>query len=336
MTTIAALTPAPVDLMDPSTHKPRFGTYIGGLPIVDFAAMGTPLLTRIVHEKRWIYVILASDDVIFCAAVVRLGYAANAFAFAIDRATGRHIVNMTAAGPALVASVSKRSGEGALGLFQMGSKLISISRDWGSSDYVVEVRDHGVKLDARLSTTNAPRPISVVASLKGDLFSTTEKGALLEVEGSLLAAGKRYDLKGAWGGYDYTAGLLERRTAWKWAFGLGKSSQGKPIAYNLTEGFVGERECVAWVDGDVIRLPAARFEFDSNNAMKPWQIRTSGACDVDFTPAYVHFEQRNVIVVQSTFKQVAGAFRGKLVLPNSETIEFDKLAGVTEDQDTIW
>jgi hypothetical protein len=334
---MTTLTAAPAELIDPSTHKPRFGTYVGGLPTVDFTAAGASLLQRFKSEKRWMYVILASDELVFCTAVIRLGYASNAFAFAIDRATGKPIADMTAKGPAFLASVSERASEGARARFSLGSKSVSIERPWGSKDYSVEVRGHGLKLDARLSTANAPQPISVIAALRGDFFSTTEKGALLEVEGSLLAAGKRYDLKGAYAGYDYTAGLLERRTAWKWAFALGKCSAGKPLAYNLTEGFVGERECVAWADGDVHHLSAARFTFDPKRMMQPWQIRTdSGACDVDFDTAYLHSEEHNALVLQSSFKQIAGAFRGKLVLPNDRTIAFEKLAGVTEDQDTLW
>lgn len=336
MTTNRALHAAPAELIDASTRKPRFGTYVGSLPPVDLAATGASLPEILTRGKRWMYVILASDEVICCAAVVRLGYASNAFAFAVDRTTGSPIADITAMGPAFIASVSDRAGEGCDAKFGLGPKQFSFDRPYGSKDYTVKVRGPRFRLDARLSTTNAPEPLAVVCELRGGRFSTTEKRALLDVEGTLIAGGKTYDLKGAFGGYDYTAGLLERRTAWKWGFGMGRSSDGRPLACNLTEGFVGQRECVAWIGKDVVPLGAVQFSFDRNDVVKPWKVRADrGVFDVDFDGTYLHEERHNLVVIQSSFQQIAGAFRGKLVLPN-ETVTFDKLVGVTEDQDTLW
>jgi len=336
MTTNRVLQPAPAELIDASTRKPRFGTYVGSLPPVDFAAVGASSPEILLRGKRWMYVIVASDEVVCCAAIVRLGYASNAFAFAVDRRTGKPVADITAMGPAFAASVSDRAGEGCDTAFGLGSKQFSFDRPPGSSDYAVRVRGPRFRLDARLSTTNAPEPLAVICEVPGGRFSTTEKRALLDVEGTLVAGGKQFDLKGAFGGYDYTAGLLARRTAWKWAFGMGRSSDGRPLAYNLTEGFVDQRECVAWRGKEVVPLGAVKFSFDPNDVVKPWNVRAkNGSFDVDFDGTYLHEERHNLIVIQSKFQQIAGAFRGKLVLPG-ETVMFDKLAGVTEDQDTLW
>jgi hypothetical protein len=334
MTTTLALEAAPAELIDLSTRKPRFGTYVGSLPRIDFAAAGAATFESIVRGKRWMYVIIVSDEVVFCSAIVRLGYAANANAFAVDRSTGKAIADMTAMGPSLVATVSEHAGEGFEARFGLGSKQFSVDRAYGRKDYSVKIQGPRFKLDARMSTANAPDPISVVCELSGGRFSTTEKRALLDVEGTLSADGKKYDLKGAFGGYDYTAGLLERRTAWKWAFGMGRSASGKPLAYNLTEGFVGQRECVAWHGKEVVPLGETRFSFDKRDVVKPWKIQT-GRGEVDFDATYLHEERHNLGVVRSSFQQIAGAFRGKLELPN-ETVAFEKIAGVTEDQDTLW
>ena len=45
------------------------------------------------------------------------------------------------------------------------------------------------------------------------------------------------------GAYDYTSGILQRRTAWRWAFAMGRDTSGAPIAMNLVEGFMGEPAC---------------------------------------------------------------------------------------------
>lgn len=331
---MSTLPAAPAELLHPHTRKPRFGTYVGSLPPVDFGPSGASLPTQITQGKRWLYVIIASEEVICCAAVVRTGYASNAFAFVVDRRNRKGIADMTAMGPTLTASVGRRAGEGAEARFGLGPKQITIDRPFGSKNYFVNIRGPRLKLEARLSTKNAPPPLSVICQLADKRFSTTEKGALLEVEGSLVAGSRKFDLKEAWGGYDYSAGLLERHTGWRWAFGMGRSSDGKPLAYNLTEGFVGERECVVWRDGAVSSLGAAHFSFDAQDAMQPWRVQTSNS-EVDFTPAYAHQERHELYLVRSRFLQVGGDFRGQIVMPN-ETVSFDKLAGVTEDQDTLW
>jgi hypothetical protein len=334
MTTPHALPAAPAELIDPATRKPRFGAYIGSLPAVNLDATGASLPAIVTQGKRWMYVIVVSDEVICCAAVVRMGYASNAFAFAIDRRERKVIADVTAMGPVFAATVSHRASEGAEAKFGLGSKQFRIDRPFGSKSYSVNIRGPRLKLEARLSSANAPPPLSVINGLSAGRFSTTEKGALLEVEGTLVAGSRKYDLQRAWGGYDYTAGLLERRTAWKWAFGMGRCSEGKPLAYNLTQGFVGERECVVWRNGHVDPIGAAHFTFDAHDALQPWHIRTD-KLDLDFAPSYPHEERHDLMVVRSRFLQVGGDFRGKLVLPN-ETIAFEKLAGVTEDQDTLW
>lgn len=322
---------APAELFDSATRKPRFGTYVGSLPSVDFDAALPAVLAR---GKRWMYVIIASDEVICCAAVVRMGYAANAFAFVIDRNQGKTIADMTALGPAFFATVARRAGEGAEARFGLGPKQFTIDRPFGSKTYYVNIRGPRLRIEARLSTANAPPPLAVVCDLPSGGYSTTEKGALLETEGVVDVAGRKFDLKGAWGGYDYTAGLLERRTAWKWAFGMGRCTEGKPIAYNLTEGFVGQRECVVWRDGNVIPVGAAQFLFDRNRLLAPWKIQAE-KLEVDFDAAAMHEEKHDLLVIKSRFQQVGGNFRGKLTLPG-QTVSFEKLPGVTEDQDTLW
>jgi hypothetical protein len=334
MTTTRVLQAAPAELIDPATRKPRFGTYVGSLPVVDFNATGASPLAILTRGKRWMYTIIVSDEIICCAAIVRMGYASNAFAFVIDRQQSRSVADVTSLGPAFLASVSDRAGEGADAKFGLGPKQFSIDRPFGSQNYLVNIRAPRLKIEARLSTTNAPPPLSVISELSDGRFGTTQKSALLEVEGSVTAGGKKYDLKGAWGGYDYTAGLLERHTAWKWAFGMGQSTDGKPLAYNLTQGFVDQRECVVWRDGQIVPLGSANFLFDRQRLLEPWRIKTD-KLEVDFAPTYLHEEIHNLVVIRSRFQQVGGVFRGKLVLPN-ETIAFDKLAGVTEDQDTLW
>ncbi len=334
MTTTSPIQAAPAELLDAATRKPQFGTYVGSLPAVDFDATGAALPAVITRGKRWMYVMITSDELICCAAIIRTGYGSNAFAFVLDRKQGSLLADVTATGPAFVATINHHAGEGADAKFGLGPKQFRIDRPRGSKNYFVNVRGPRLKIEARLSTSASPQPLSVISDLATGRFSTTEKGALLEAEGVIVAGSRKFHLKGAWASYDYTAGMLERRTAWKWAFGMGRANDGKPIAFNLTEGFVGQRECVAWYDDKIIPLGSARFLFDRGRALEPWRIQTD-KLDTDFNPTGVHQEKHDLLLVRSNFLQVAGSFRGNLVLPTG-MVSFEKLAGVTEDQDTLW
>ncbi|MDC3958269.1 DUF2804 domain-containing protein [Polyangium jinanense] len=327
----------PEAILDPTTQRPRFGTYVGGLPPVVFGAAAKNPLTRVRREKRWFYVALASDELICAAAIIRLGYAANAFAFVVDRREGRTLCDETSKGPPFSAFVGDSGGEGCLASYHLGGNHLSVSRPVGQSDYVIDVRMQGLELQARLGTTQAPPALGVVAALREGLFSTTEKRALLTASGSLVARGRKFSLDGALAGYDFTAGLLERHTAWRWGFGLGRTSDGKSIALNLTDGFVGDRECVAWIDGEVVPLSAVRFSFDRERPLSSWQVRApDDSIDLHFTPSALHAERHDLGIVRSRFLQLAGEFSGRILVPGREPIRVDRLAGVTEDQDTYW
>jgi len=327
----------PDSILDPATRRPRFGTYVGGLPPFSFAAAEKNPIARVQREKRWFYVLIATDDLICAAAIIRLGYASNAFAFVVDRRSRKTLVDETTMGPPFAASVGDRAGAGCKASYRFLDNHLSVSRPFGSTHHVVDVRMKGLELHAKLDAAKAPPPIGVVASIRGELFSTTEKGALLSAEGSLVAGGRRYALDGGLAGYDFTAGMLERHTAWRWAFALGRTSAGSPIAVNLTEGFVGERECVAWIDGEVAPLPAARFSFDRERPLSTWNLRGAGeGLDLSFEPSALHAERHELGIVRSRFLQLAGAVSGRIVVPGKEPITIDRLAGVTEDQDTYW
>src|SRR5207237_9483083 len=118
--------PVPAAAIDPITGAPRFGSYRGGLPRVDLGALAGGTLQRIARHKRWLYVMIASDELLVAMAVVRLGYAANAFAYALDRRTQRMRVARSAIGPTLACDVGDRGGEGAFARFRFGSARLAI------------------------------------------------------------------------------------------------------------------------------------------------------------------------------------------------------------------
>src|SRR5262249_42633666 len=154
------------------------------------------------------------------------GYAANAFAFAFDRAAGRMQATFSATTPPFAATVANTGGAGCAARFRWLGASLSFERGLGERDYRFEVSTDTLRISARLSTEGMPPPIGAVARIPGppdDLFNATEKHVLLPVVGEVLADGKRYNLDGALGGHDFTHGFLARKTTWRWAFALGRA-----------------------------------------------------------------------------------------------------------------
>jgi hypothetical protein len=336
---VRTLATAPDDAFDPLTLAPRFGSYRGGLSRIEVSrATRGPFapLARIAHRKRWLYVAIARDPILVAFVVVRLGYAANAFAFVYHASERRFLAETKSLGPAFAASVSDTAGPGAHAAFRQGGTRFSVARDPGSASYAVRAFGGGIDLRARMDSAYAPPAISAIAPVPGNLVATTEKRALLDVTGEVTVGGQRFPLDGGLAAYDHTNGLLARRTAWRWAFALGLAKDGEPFALNLVEGHVGEAECAAWTRDDVHPLAEGRFRFDRARPLDAWSVTTAdGAVDLAFSPGAVHAETRNLGIIRSRFVQPVGTFAGIVRLPG-RAVELDAMLGVTEDQDVLW
>lgn len=329
----------PASIVDPVTRAVRPGSYRGGVPPIDDAALARGRVFRLKHEKRWIYASVAAGDLLVGAAVVRLGYAANGFAFVFDRAAGRITARTTAVAPPHASQVGLGGGEGAHARFTWRGARIAFERGRGERDYRLEIDAPELRVSARLSTEGAPPAIGAVAHLAGPagLFNCTQKGALLSVVGEAVVAGQHRDLGGGLGGYDFTGGLLARHTAWRWAWALGRARTGERVGLNLVQGFVGEAECAVWVDGELHPVSEGRIELDRDKPLAPWTVRTAdGEVDLRFTPGDLHAEDRDFKVLRSRFVQPCGVYAGTLRLPGRAPLELDEVLGVVEDQDVLW
>lgn len=327
-----------IDAAGPSGVRLRTGSFRGPLPPVDLSPLGLGPLARLVREKRWIYVALATDELLIGAAIVRLGYAANAFAFVLDRASGKLLVDRTAMGLPSAASVGDGLRAGAR--FQSGRSALHLaSPDDDHLRFTLALPQ--LELEAELSLDAAPPPISAIVDLShlarpgAGRVGTTEKRALVPMKGQALVAGRRYSLDEGLAGTDYTCGYLPRHTAWHWAFALGHARGGERVALNLVEGFNGEPECAVWVDDAIFPVGEGRFTFEREH--HTWRVESAcGAVQLDFQPDAVHAERRDLGLVRSRFIQPLGNFRGELRLPGRGPLQLDRVAGVCEDQDVLW
>lgn len=332
------LSPPPVAVLDPSGW-PRFGSYCGELPRVRLGSLDRGPLFRLTHQKRWMYVIITAGDLVVAVTVAHLGYISNAFVYVLDAKERRMLADRAVVGPAFAAKVGDSAGEGSAVSFKLPGAAIRIERELGSSDYVIDAEIKDIEVAATLRSAEAPPPIAAIVAVPDGLIDMTEKRALLDVTGEVVVAGRRMSLDGGLAGFDYTNGLMPRRTTWRWGFAMGRAKSGERVALNVVQGFTGEAECALWVEGDIFGLGEGLFEFDNENPLAPWRIRTADeSVDLRFEPMGLHADQRDYGILKSRFFQPSGVFSGRLRVPGQKRpdLELEGVLGVVEDQDMLW
>lgn len=329
------LGPVPDAFVDPTTLAPAFGAYAGPMPPVsiDVAGVRRGWTAKHLRRKRWVYVAITSRELFVGLAVVHTGFAATAFVFVYDRETKRMLADRTVLGPPTAARVADAPhADGILASFGFGRNRITMNR--AGTTLAIRLACGDLELDATLDEASAPPPISAIVDLRDGLFNATEKCALASVRGQLRVGGRTSSLDGGTAGWDYTQGLLPRRTRWRWAFALGTTTEGEPIGLNVVQGFVGQAECAAFLGDKVLPVVEPHFDFDEADPMRPWRITGEGI-DLSFEPGAVHAQHTQLYLVRSRFVQPVGLFRGKLELQGRD-VQLDGVAGVVEDQDVLW
>ncbi len=330
----------PASIVDPD-GAPQYGMFAGPLGTVSFDRLRSPLARsrtwRLKHHKRWVYVLLTARHHIIATAIVQLGYVANAFIVVVDRRTRSATFDGSYLTVPRLAHVSDTCEDGCDTWFRSVQARVALSRPAGCSHYTLAADAGRLSLRATFSATDAPTPVTVVSPVPQGVVNVTEKRVLMPAHGAILFDGDAEQFEDALAGMDYTNGLLARHTAWRWAFAMGATQDGRPVAFNLVDGFNEGRECAVWIDGKLVPTDGARFEFQRRQPLAPWKVVTDdGRIDLTFSPDALHAEHKNLGLVRSRFIQPFGTFQGTIQTPTGSTATLQGLPGVVESQDVQW
>jgi hypothetical protein len=326
--------------------KPAFGLRekpIEDLNIDDFRHYGRERSSHAQREflkdfqlKRWQYLGVCDEDLIFGIAIVHLGYMSNAFAYAFDRK--EKLLTEFGANRALAAHTEME------GTLLSGRSSFSIpGADIRMENSPRETRlKAGIagKLDADLSFEHGASSLALVTRVGLDRFNYTNKEAGLRVSGSVRAGGKLFELSGTRpaGVVDFTYGYLARYTFWNWAAGSGLAEDGTCVGFNLVQGVneTGFTENAFWLDGKLVKTDVVDFRYDDLDAKKPWIIRSNdGKVDFLFRPEGERSSKINLGVIASRFRQPFGSFSGTLRHEGREW-KLGAVSGFAEEHESKW
>ena len=322
-------------------HKggPATGRYTGSPQQIDWSELAgefdrAPLWRRL-HHKRWHYLALATEQCFIGLAVVDVGWTNTAFAYLFDRQKRKLLADYSQDGlPGLTAQVSDRPTQGTLSWFRhFGARVRYEHLEGPHYRLKVDLRNT-LQIEAELDTSGAARFFTGIGPIaQGGCAHSTVKSSALAVRGEARAGRKTFDLGTGVASFDYSNGLLARTTQWRWA-----SAHSPSLGFNLQQGYFGKHENVLWLDGVLIPLGSARFEFDPKFPLQPWHIRTDdGLLDLWFDPEGARQERKNLLIAASHYIQPIGTFSGTVkASARSPVRQVHQLVGVTEDHLSRW
>jgi hypothetical protein len=246
--------------------------------------------------KRWVYAGIYGEQLMLCAASVRVAGVPQCFWAVLDRASGE-LSEQTAFSRSIVAiddghlSVSSRKARIELTLRPSGEPVEVVSRHGASYIWT--------------------RKLPVIAS------------------GSVVVAGRSHQIECA-GLIDATAGYHARETAWSWSAGVGTSSNGAALAWNIVSGVhdaPSASERTVWEDGVASELPAAEFPSDLSSVSFPGHGES-----LSFSAEAERASSEDLKIFASDYRQPFGTFTG--TLPSG--VELASGVGVMERHSARW
>ena len=240
------------------------------------------------HHKRWHMSVSPAPMLYRSGHHVDAGWAASAFAYLFDREQRRVLVDFSAMGiPGVSVKVNQHGGAGAFARSKGPGGEIMLARPPGSAAFALKLDIRGLRIDAELDA--APAATDAVG---GD--SDPERRCQLHAEIRLPArqwAGRmsRQTLRSAW---LQCQPRLHQRTAGTPLHGAGHRRIARSWD-SIRSGFNGAHENILWLNGRMVPLGAAQFDFDQKQPMQPWHVATDdGLLDLTFEPHGARREPR--------------------------------------------
>src|SRR5580700_183055 len=228
--------------------------------------------------KQWRYVGVLCEELMACAALVRVGPARQSF-WAVYTRGDRRLRERTRMLP------------------RRGVVELPPGR--------VKVIDGGVLLDLVLEEDEGIQ--ATCPHGNGEVW--TRKQAGVRARGTLaLDGGPRREIE-ALAVIDDTAGYHARRTEWWWSAGIGMREDGIALAWNLVAGVndppTGSERAV-WVDGEPSEVAPVRFAADLS------EIVAQDGSRLSFAAEAVRRRSENLLIVRSDYTAPFGTFSGQL------------------------
>lgn len=258
-------------------------------PTAEAFLAGRGLLHRGRPLKRWRWVGVFSEELMACAAQIRIGPARQSF-------WALHL----AGGEGLAGGLRERTR-----LLPRRSELELREGSPGGAPGVLRIRDRGIELELEMHE-EAGWPARCP---NGRSESWTRKQAGLTATGTIRVDGGPVRTIEALAAIDDSAGYHSRETEWRWSTGVGVDVGGGPVAWNLVEGVndpPSGSERAVWTGGIPREVGPVAFASDLS------AIRAEDGSELRFEAEAERARSENMLIVSSDYRAPFGTFSGTL------------------------
>jgi hypothetical protein len=255
--------------------------------------------------KRWRWVGVFAEDLMVCAADVRIGPARQSF---------------WALHPPPAGDLRERTR-----LMPRRAELEIVAGEPGGAPGRLRIADRGVRLDLEFQE----EPGFEARCANGRSESWTRKQAGIAAHGTLALDGVLPREVHARAVIDDSAGWHERVTEWRWSAGVGEAPDGTPLAWNLVTGINDPdqgSERAVWVGGLPHEVAPVEFAADLG------AIRAGDGSELRFAAEAERARHENLLLLSSDYRAPFGTFAG--TLPGG--IELASGRGVMEYHRARW
>lgn len=299
---------------------------------------------RFLRKKKWNYWCVTGKDCLFSVTISNIDYAGMIFAYFLDFKTHKFI-EKTVISP-FGKDCSMPEAVHASVEFDNPKLRIKFIEDNGITHITAECRDfNGEKMEAdfRVIYPENHETLNVVVPWDKKHFQFTSKHECLPVEGYLKVGQSTYDFEqsNTFACLDFGRGIWPYKVKWNWANASGIIN-GRSIGLNLGGKWTdntGMTENALVVDGRLTKISEDMvFEYNPQNFMEPWSIKTSitDKVDLKFTPFFERIAKTNLVLIKSEVHQMVGYFSGTIITDEGENISIDRLLGCSEEHFGQW
>jgi hypothetical protein len=310
-----------------------FGRYHEAIADPSFGVRGL----RRWRQKEWHYSAFTTERWFVAFGVVQLGYAANAFAYVVDRERPEDAHELEVVSPLGRAVRFAPSSVGGSTRFRHGPHRLEVTWRGNGWDVDLDLRVGARHLRGQARTEDG-EALALLHPLGPDRPAYTHKAAALRTGGRLMLDDEPIDLTQGLGSLDWTRSMALRETRWKWASFSSHDSAGRPLGLNLSAEVYDDaeghsRENAYWSDGAVHPLEGVKFQVPARPAQQEWRIHSlrGDAVSLRFRPQGARAQRLNLGLLRSDFVQPYGVFDG--VVAGHEVAN---AFGVVEVHRSVW
>jgi hypothetical protein len=277
-----------------------------------------PLRRDGVWRKRWRYVAAFSDELLLCAARVQAGPLGQTFWLVWDR-EGQRMWERT--------KLLAPGGRGEV--WTEGAKdegLVDHAPDEGSV-VRIEAQHPEVGSVRAFLHLDGGEWVEAVCETGESNYVWTRKRAGVPIRCDVRIGEESWDVE-ARAVEDESAGYHPHHTVWSWSAGIGLTTDGRSVGWNLVSGIndpPGRSERAIWVDGKPSEPGPVTFEdLDAIAFADGSRLGFSAECE--------RRKEENRLLVRYSYRQPFGTFSG--TLPGG--LELERGLGVMEHHDAHW